>query len=54
MVRKLFEAVGVIYQVEEKLLSGVTGVSGCGPAYVFLMIEAMADGGVHAGKHFNS
>lgn len=47
--KAIFQAVGEVVEVPESLMDAVTGLSGSGPAYVALMVEALADGGVASG-----
>jgi pyrroline-5-carboxylate reductase len=48
-VQTILDSVGVAFAMDEKLLDAVTGLSGSGPAYIYMVIEALADGGVLAG-----
>lgn len=49
LAQAIFESVGKVVMVEESLMDAVTGLSGSGPAYIYLVIEALTDGGVRVG-----
>ena len=49
IAQKIFGGIGIALRVKESLLDAVTGLSGSGPAYVYTIIEALADGGVLMG-----
>jgi len=49
LAHNIFSAVGLAFPLKEAMLDAVTGLSGSGPAYAYLMIEALSDGGVAAG-----
>jgi pyrroline-5-carboxylate reductase len=45
----IFGELGLVTVLEESLFDGVTGLSGCGPAYIYLMIESLSEAGVKVG-----
>lgn len=47
--RRIFDSVGMTVVVEENLIDAVTGLSGSGPAYGFIIVEALADAGISQG-----
>lgn len=48
-VKMIFEPVGKLVQVDERHMDAVTGLSGCGPAYVYVILESLTDAGIKVG-----
>jgi len=48
-VEKILSSAGMVDRLEETYMNAITGLSGSGPAFVYVFIEALADGGVRAG-----
>jgi pyrroline-5-carboxylate reductase len=49
LARKIFGPIGVVVEVEERQIDAVTALSGSGPAFVYTVIEALAEGGTKMG-----
>ncbi len=49
LAKRIFQSVGAVLEVDDRYMDAVTGLSGSGPAFVALMLEALTDGGVAAG-----
>ena len=49
VAKEIFSSIGRVIVTDEKYFNAITGLSGSGPAYIYLVIEALADGGVKAG-----
>ncbi len=45
----IFETLGTVVRVEEKHMDAVTGLSGCGPAYIYVILESLTDAGIKVG-----
>ncbi len=54
LTTRIFDSVGITVVLDEGSLDAVTGLSGSGPAYIFLIIEALSDAGVKVGLHRES
>lgn len=52
--KEIVSASGRLMEVDEKLIDAASAVSGCGPAFVFMFISALADGGVECGLPYNT